>query len=281
MIRTTGAVVLAVVIGLVTSATSAEAAKKKRKKPEAMQKVDARALGELMGPYKFGMSSSDVLKVLAKEIDKKYADRIKASEDVYKQDQLRRERQGELDRIKKTRVEFKGEKTGWDVSIIDDQFGHNTGESMMVYWENEPGSGKDQRRFFFFHEGQLYKMFIAMNSGMLKGEQRTFGYFQNIMEARYGKGRVVPEQGKTSAYIDWRSRDHHLRAIDKLEFHGSFCLMLADPSVEARVEELRAANATPPKRNQVIDNLLGEGKDEPANPSLDDNKGAVDAILRD
>ena len=284
MIRKTGAAILAAFLGLsAVGADEAGAAKKKRKKPAAasVQKVNARAIGELMGPFKFGMSSKEVLQILGKQIGEKYAERIKSTEDVYKQDKLRRDKQGEIDRIKKSMVEFKGKKSGWDVSIIDDQFAHNTDESMMVFWENEPGSGKDQRRFFFFHNGQLYKMFIAMNSGMLKGEQRTFAYFKNIMEQRYGAGLTVPEKGKTSAYIDWNAKDFHLRAIDKLDFHGSFCLMIADPAVERSVQEQRASVAQPPKKNQVVDSMVKGDGSEPDNPSLDENKAAVDAILRD
>jgi hypothetical protein len=283
MIRKTGAVILAAFLGLSASAAGdAEASKKKkRKKPaqsETTPNVNVRALGELMGPYKFGMSKKDVLRVLSKQIDEKYAERIKETQDVYQQDKLRRDKAAEVDRIKKTFVEFKGTKSGWDVSIIDDQFAHNTDESMMVFWENEPGSGKDQRRFFFFHNGQLYKMFIALNSGMLKGDQRTFAYFQNIMEARYGKGKVSPEQGRTSAHIDWRTKNYHLKAIDKLEFHGSFCLVIAEPSVEQRLEDIRASARPAAKRNAVVDAMI-DGE-EPANPSLNENKAQVDAVLR-
>jgi hypothetical protein len=285
MISRTGAAVLAAFIGLSGLQAEADAApKKKRPAKVTYQKVDAKAIGELMGPYKFGMTSKEVMQVLGKQIDEKYADRIKASQDVYLQDKLRRDKQGELDRIKKTFTSFKGEKTGWDVSIIDDQFAHNTGESMLIFWENEAGSGKDQRRFFFFQDGKLYKMFIALNSGMLKGEQRTFAYFQSIMEKRYGAGKVVTAKDRSGVErqvsIDWRTPDYHVRAIDKLEFHGSFCLVIADPSVENRVDEMRAANRPPPKKNQVIDAVIrGDGK-EPDDPALDENKGAVDAILK-
>jgi hypothetical protein len=228
------------------------------------------------------MSSKDVLKVLAKQIDERYQEKISATEDVYVQDSLRREKQKEIDRIKNSFVEFKGEKTGWDVSIIDDQFAHDTDESMMVYWENAPDTGKDQRRFFFFHDGQLYKMFIALNSGMLKGDARSFGYFKGIMERRYGSGKLVSEKDKQGnehpVLIEWRSKDYHLQAIDKLDFYGSFCLMIADPTTEKTVASIRDANKKEPAKNTVIDAVLGQKDDD--TPGLDENKGAVDAVLK-
>jgi hypothetical protein len=268
-------------------AADAQAGRKKhRRRPAApvVTAANARALGELMGPFKFGMTTKEILKVLAKQIDEKYAEKIKATEDVYKQDQLRRDKQAELNRVKKSYIEFKGKKTGWDVSIIDDQFAHNTDESMMVFWENEPGSGKDQRRFFFFKDGHLYKMFIALNSGMLKGEQRNFGYFQDIMVKRYGTGtvRTVKDRdgAEHAAGIDWRTKSYHVSALDKLEFHGSFCLVIADPATEKQVADLRAANAPPPRTNKVIDSVTNGDGTEPDDPSLDENKATLDAILK-
>src|SRR5688500_10127835 len=99
MTRST-AVALLAALTLSAAAADAGAAKKKRAKPAAIQKVDARAIGELMGPFKFGMTPKQVLGVLAKQIDEKYAERIKTTEDVYKQDQLRRQKQVEIDRIR-------------------------------------------------------------------------------------------------------------------------------------------------------------------------------------
>jgi hypothetical protein len=287
MITKLGATLCAAVLALSATAGDADAAKKKRKpKPAAAAApaplttgANAKALGELMGPFKFGMAAKDVLKVLSKQIDEKYAEQIKNTEDVYKQDQLRKDKQAELDRIKKTFVEFKGTKTGWDVSIIDQEFAHDTGEAMMMFWENDPGSGKDQRRFFFFQDGKLYKMFIALNSSAMKGEQLQFAYFKGLMEKRYGAGRALgPSDAPTG--VEWRTRDHHVRALDKLDFHGSFCLVIGDPADEARIAELRAQKKTAPSRNGVLDAVKGSGKDDET-PTLDENKAGVDAILKD
>ena len=34
-----------------------------------------------------------------------------------------------------THIRFNGQKTGWDVSIVDREFGHRNSESMVVMWE--------------------------------------------------------------------------------------------------------------------------------------------------
>ncbi len=237
-------------------------------------KISERALGELMGQFKFGMSKQDVLKVLSRQINERYKDRIAATSDVYAQDKLRRDRQAEFDRIKKSFVEFKGKKTGWDVSIVDDQFAHNTDEAMMVHWENAAESSRDQRRFFFFHDGQLYKMFIALNSQQLKNEQRNFAYFQSLMEQRYGAGKVVADKG----YIEWKSPTYRVLALDKLAFYGSFCLVISHPAEDAELASIREAHKKPKAENKVIKAVME--KDERADqPTLDENRGAVEGVV--
>jgi hypothetical protein len=247
---------------------------KERASARVGAKISERALGELMGQFKFGMGKQDVLKVLSRQINERYKDRIAATTDVYAQDKLRRDRQAEFDRIKKSFVEFKGKKTGWDVSIVDDQFAHNTHEAMMVHWENSPESGRDQRRFFFFHDGQLYKMFIALNSQQLKNEQRNFSYFQNLMEQRYGAGKVVADKG----YIEWKSPTYRVLAVDKLAFYGSFCLIISHPQEDAAIASIREARRKPKAENKVIKAVM-EKDDQSDQPGLDDNRGAVEGVV--
>ena len=267
-------------------AGDAGAGKKKKSKAKATAtaafKGDAKALAELMGPYKFGMTSKDILGVLSKQIGDRYKEKIAATTDVYQQDKLRRDRQAELDRIKKSFVEFKGAKTGWDVSIIDDQFAHNTDESMMVHWENAPETGRDQRRFFFFHDGRLYKMLVALNSSQLKNEQRTFDYFRGLMEARYGKGSVKSAKDidgvDRPVGLEWRSKSHHVSALDKLAFYGSFVLVVADPGQEATLVSIRQSSAKPKSKNTALQTALEKDGDDPI--GLEDNKSSSDAVLK-
>lgn len=263
-------VVAVALVGLV-AASVAEAKGRKRKRG----KVNVQALAELMGPFKFGMTKKQVLRALAKQINEKYAEKIKEATDIYTQDKLRKAKRRELKRIKSSYVEFSGKKTGWDVSIIDGEFAHDTGESMMVYWENV--GGKNQRRFFFFHNDQLWKMYIALNSKQLKRSQQNFPFLKSLMEKRFGPGEVhyVEARGeKKPSHITWKTRRYKVRAIDQLQFYGNFCLAISDPGVERALEPLRAANKKPKQQNRVIEAVLT--KDEDDEPDLDDNKGALD-----
>jgi hypothetical protein len=265
-----------------------DAKRKGKRKAPAQEKVavvtnaeNVKALGELMGDFKFGMSKKEVLKILAKDVKARFKEQISATTDVYTQDKLRQKQKKEVKRIEKSFVKFKGKKSGWDVSIIDDQFAHETGESMMVFWENDPETGKNQRRFFFFHEGQLYKMFIALKGSMLQEDQRSFEYFRTLMEGRYGKGtdRVVEKRSGEKVLVgaDWNTKKYHVSALDKLSFYDSFVLVIANPLIESAVADMRAAKRKAPKGNAVIDSVMEKDSDL---PSLDSGKGAIDKAIK-
>jgi hypothetical protein len=241
----------------------------KPKKPPPVSAEHKKKLAELMGAFKFGMSKDEILGVLQKQLDERYADQIAATTDVAAQDRLRREKKQELDRVRKTYVEFTGKKTGWDVSLIEEQFAHNTGETMLVYWENQ--NGKNQRRFFFMYQGKLWRMFISLDTSMLPEDKRNFENFQGVMENLYGKGLVEP--GK----ITWETSDFHVQALDRLKQYDALALVLWDPKVYKQVESDRKAAAPPPaEQNGVIKSVLDKGDEK---PGLDENKGAVDAII--
>src|SRR5436190_2116672 len=81
-----------------------------------------------------------------------------------------------------------GKPSPWDVSIVEDEFAHNTGEAMLERWENQ--GGKNQRRFFFFFEGKLWKMLLSLDVSILPEDKKNFATFRQVMEGKYGAGEV-------------------------------------------------------------------------------------------
>jgi hypothetical protein len=242
------------------------------KKPTmpAVSAEHKKALAELLGAFKMGMSKDEVVGVLTKQLDEQYAEKITATNDINTQDKLRAEKKDRVAEVTKTFVEFNGQKTGWDVSIIDDQFARNTGESMLVYWENS--GGKNQRRFFFFFEGKLWRMFLALDSKQIAEEQRNFDVFRKSMEGRFGPG-MVDASGE-----EWATSELDVKAIDRLRFYDAFCLVVTDPKRAREVEATRKEHAPPPPKQDAIMNTVLQ-KDPGDKPSLDENKNAVDAII--
>jgi hypothetical protein len=248
-------------------------AKPVKAKPQKMTPVSAahkKALAELYGGFKFGMTKDEVIAVFSKQLDERYDENIKATTDIAAQDRLRRDKKNEVNRLQGSYISFETSKPSpWDVSIVEEEFAHNTNESMLERWENQ--GGKNQRRFFFFYEGKLWKMFISLDVSIIPEDKRNFATFQAVMEGKYGPGDVG--DGK----ITWRTPEFEVRAVDKLKTYDALALVIENPRTRGEVEALREAKAPPKKEtSSVIKAVIDvEHKDHPDVKS----NTAVDAVI--
>jgi hypothetical protein len=265
-------------------ATTQKAATKKPPAKPAPQ-ADKKAVTELMGQFKWGMSKDEVLGVLDKQIDAKYGEKIKATGDIYSQNKLRKDATNEKKKLRDSWTEFGEKESSWDVSIIDKEFDHKDDEAMLVVWEFDKDTGKDQRRFYFFVDGKLWKMFIQFNSEVFEG--KTFADFQAVMEKRYGAGaiamRTEPDGTEVFDYIYWKSEGVYLRAIDLTKFYSSFCFALSDDSVEGWIASRRNERNPKKKNDSAIADAVAEDpskKGEAPKPP-EDNSDVVDRITKD
>jgi len=247
----------------------------KKAKPPKMTPVTAehkKALAELYGGFKFGMTKDEVIAVFSKQLDERYEEKIKETTDISEQDRLRREKRGEVSRLQSSYASFESIKPSpWDVSIVEGEFAHNTGEAMLERWENQ--NGKNQRRFFFFFQGKLWKMFVSLDVSIIPEDKRTFATFQSFMETKYGPGDV--DDGK----ITWRTPEFEVRAIDKLKSYDALALSIEDPRARKELDAVRVAKAPPrqetnPMLKAVIDT------DHSDHPDVKSNGNAVDDVIR-
>ncbi len=228
-------------------------------------------LAELYAGFKFGMSKDEVLGVLRKQLDQKYEEKIKATTDVRAQDTFRAEKKAELARANQSYMTFQGKRTGWDDTIIEEEFAHNTGESMLERWENS--GGKNQRRFFFFHDGRLWKMFVSLDVSILPEDKKNFETFEKVMQGQYGAGDVEP------GLITWRTDEFHVRAVDKLRTYDALALVIEDPRVKRDLVAIREAKAPPKKGTSAVIKAVID-TDNSDKPDVKQNSGAVDAVLK-
>jgi hypothetical protein len=200
-----------------------------------------KALADLAGKFKWGMTPDDIQKVIGETIKAKYQDQITKETDVYQQDTLRKQRDDEIAKVKDSYIKFDGQKSGWDVSIIDKEFAHRNGEAMLVFWE------KDQRRFLFFHNDHLYKQFIAFNAEHPAFQNKTFDDFAKLIEKRFGPAEMKfanlrTKDEQTLDHLEWApSDDNELWAIDQSQFYGNFCLVLKQRSVAQQLAKAHSA----------------------------------------
>jgi len=253
-------------------ASAAPAAKAKPRKQIPVSPEHKKALAELSAGFKLGMTKDEVIAVFSKQLDERYDENIKATTDITAQDRLRRDKKAEVSRLQGSYTSFERAKPSpWDVSIVEDEFAHNTDEAMLERWENQ--GGKNQRRFFFFFEGKLWKMVLSLDVSILPEDKKNFATFQAVMESKYGPGDV--ENGR----ITWRTPEFEVRAVDKLKSYDALALAFEDPRVRKRVEVVREAKA-PPQRasNGVIRSVIDT--DNSDHPDVKANSNAIDAVIR-
>jgi hypothetical protein len=243
---------------LVVAAADAKKRKRRRRKAKVTavkaSKEATVAVTALMGPYKWGLSVDKVRKQLVSDYGKTIDPTIKKTKDAFEQDKLRRKKMARVVEIQKSYVEFVGKRTPWDVSLVDQEFAQKNGESLMYNW------GARDRRFYFFHEEELYKVYIAFNSSIFQG--KSFEDFAAVMEKRFGPYKREYKQTlqgeKKLAYLVWPPVGNtQLRAIDNTGFYGNFCLVLTDSQAAQRVDEKRAMNRTQPKGDSLVNSIVG------------------------
>ena len=258
----------------------APAAKAPAKTPKVLPKKvvpppgpeQKKKLAGLLGDYKFGMTKDEVIADFSKSLDAAYADKLKGTTDVAAQDRIRADKKREINTFKGTFVSFELNKPSpWDVSIVEEELAHDTGEAMLERWENQ--GGKNQRRFFFFYQGKLWKMFVSLDVSILPEDKKNFDTFQSVMTGQYGPGEIEPGR------ITWHAGEFEVRAVDKLKSYDALGLAIEDTATKKDVLAMREAKAPPKKdTSSVIKAVIDP--DHKDHPDVKSNSNAVDDVIK-
>ena len=273
-------VFLIAALALLVASPARSAPKKKKaevavaaKPTPSVPTANEKAVLELMAPWKWGMSVDETLGVLAKQLADRKAPELAKITDVYERTKIGKDIRATVEDVRRTTIKFEGQRTGWDVSIIEGEFLHKNGESMMQYREIDPATGRDQQRFFFFKDGKLWKMFVSLDVSILPEDKKNFDTFAKVMQGQYGAGDVE------TGVITWRTGEFHVRAVDKLKTYDALGLVIEDPRVKQELVATREAKAPPKKEtNAVIKAVIDT--DKTSKPDVKQNSGAVDAVLK-
>ncbi len=234
----------------------------------------AAEITKLKGEFKWGMTSEEVVQKVQDRVRASFQERLdKSANDPTRNDRLRKEMVADTEKLKGKVIKFDDQKTGYDVSIVDQEFLRNAGESMLVAKEDTA------TRYFFFSSDRLYKMFLAFDKDILQG--KSFRDFGKLMQKRFGKAREVNVQEKSKAgvrtkldHFIWSAKDGDtLRLVDRSEFYDVYCLVISDPAVSRQQEELRQARAAGPKPDSLIEAVTAPGSNE-----RDPNDNIIDRI---
>ena len=157
-------------------------------------------------------------------------------------------RTAELDRIMGGEVAFGGVRTPWDASILSGEFGHGSGESLIV-WQDEGAA-----HFFFLAGGMLWKYARPLDAALTLPERAR------DWQRRLGR---APIAGGAGGDFRWDGKRHTFALIDRRAEHGADLMTVADREAERnlapRRRPLEADQADKP--DPVGDFLLAPGEE--------------------
>ncbi len=200
--------------------------------PEVTAAYGAR---KLMGRFRWGMDVKTVMSQLEKEVEDEYAELQAKTKDPIQQDKNRDWKREQIAEIVKNHVKFEtAAHHRWGVSLIGHEFKDDEGEEML--WVKTP----TLKKFFFFKDGELYKIAYAYGLQAWPGlsykqilDEKFKKWFGVSPEAKF---EVDPEtQIKLIDYVQWNTADgDRLRAFDMTAVHGAFMVSIVNGEAEDR-----------------------------------------------
>ncbi len=292
MTRRTLTVLIALLTGaavLVTASTDALAKGKKKKAkdttpPEATEPPASEAIASQVGDIQWGMSPDEVIAAVSEQIKAEYQEKAKAITDSIKEDKLFQQRDKAIEKVKKSYIEFKGQPTGWDSSVVKKEYTHKNGESMIVVehdkWDDyyffidnpdyNPAAGSGASSWDE-NKVVLWKLYRSFDAGMFPGLQ--WESVQEIMIGQFGAMPFKVKQfDKDTKFVkvvglQWQDDQTLLTLVNQFTFFGIFCLSFEAKHIQKRIDELRVNK--PPSDDEghaIVDNLSeGTGSDSDSN----------------
>jgi hypothetical protein len=219
----------------------------------------AHGVRTLMGDYRWGMSVIDVFKLMSKDVEEEFKERQKNARDAMAQDNNRKWRQEQLQRIKANHVRFNSNANHrWGVSLIQFEYEDDANEEML--WIK---TTTGLRKFYFFKDGQLWKIYYAYSTDTWPGKA-----YEEVVEEKFKKWfgaspsfnvKQDPETAEPLLrYYEWEALDgEKIRSFDMTQIHGVIGLAVIDGATEKRIGERLPNTKRDESVNDVVEGVLG------------------------
>ncbi len=239
---------------------------KNKKKEQVCEMVDSNpkltaslGVASLIKGFEWGMSPEAVLGKLGESISKSFDDQLKETKNPMDQDRIRKERSDQLNELKKGHIKFtSASKHKWGVSLIQFEFADDNSEEMV--WIKEGGK---LRKFYFFKDGQLWKIVYAFNKEKWPDKDYQ-GIVDNSFKKWFGVNPAakVKQDPKTAAvllrYNEWTGeKNEKIRSFDMTEVHGVVMIAVVDGNQEASIGERLPNVKGDDKFTDTVGDVLG------------------------
>ena len=225
-----------------------------------------------LGEIEWGDSKEEVLEKLKKQMLDKLRERDDLRRDRVKMQRARKAVIDQHERIEESYEELDG-NSGYDISVIADEFEEDQGQSLLKVKDTHA------TRFYFFHDGELYKLVVGYNQQYLQNV--GFDAFVVQVAKKYGRPDTT-EYGEIAGdeelvFARWENPDNILRIENKREFFGTFKMVFADRHT---VEQLGAAR-TSFKTTSEDEGVSSQVEDLKSGPVRDEEEDVVDGMVGD
>lgn len=219
---------------------------KGRKRKKECKMVDpkpgvsaAYGVAKLMGDFRWGMSTKQVFTLLSRDIEAEFKKRRETANDGTAQDASRRWRSEQLAALKSNHTHFtSASKHRWSVSLIQYEYEDDAEEEMFFI---KTGKGGALRKFYFFKDGELWKIFYAYSTDMWSGKT-----YAQVVEDKFKKWFGISPDAKLKedkksgralvTYNEWTALEGEVvRSFDMSGVHGVVVLSVVDGSAESRI----------------------------------------------
>jgi hypothetical protein len=212
----------------------------------------------LMNGMTWGMTKDQVVEAVKLEIKNVYWPQIQeVADDGVAEQALRTRMERDQQRFVDSCIQFTGQQTPWNVSMIDTEFTHNNQEEMCKYERS------DATDFFFFIRGKLWKIFRTLKSEGLTTAPPTFDEMRATMEGQYGPGEEIREvdpyrlESKVVA-VKWVDSQTELQ-MRWLDLYSVFAVVLTERATLGSLTTLRRVTSTSTTEQSGLTQAVTEG----------------------
>jgi hypothetical protein len=205
---------------------------------------DAQAIGKAMGNLRWGMSDTEVQRVVKTRLADQYGEKIKKAKGSAKAG-LERELATKQKEVTSSHpFEFSGKSSRWDRTPIAGEFGYGTGESMLALNDGE------SENYYFFLDGRLWKWVKLYPSSQFGG--KNFSKFSSAIQGKFGKGYKKESElngsSKKYTFLEFLDRQSRLRAVDRTADANQFALVFEEMSTVRQLASIRPQPKKAPAR---------------------------------
>jgi hypothetical protein len=230
--------------------------------------LDPGVYSPILKGIKFGSTYEEILKFLRQSIARKYQPILDNTKDVAEADRLLKAMQVEQEKTGEGLIKFDGTRSGWDVSVIKDEFMHNTQETMLPLREG------DEQIYLFFINGIFWKIVIigkqcAKLSDCVVQLSKGFGPPSEI-------NFMDPETRQNPSEAIWETLEITLLLQDRISLYKCIFLKWVDNKTSTNIVEMRGGQKSKEQSTEIINKEI---KDVISPGSQEDVSDVVDDIL--